>query len=240
MKHLLLTASLAIGNSLFVHSQSISKQDDTTNIQMPKVYLQYFANGTPFDRSVFRLANKPVDEDLMREAGRRVEEFQELWDKEGPDYFNTVFSEINLPFPYKEIHGAFTVSGVPSTNTPLIINVVPFLSLAKKPFPIAVFSEIVFHELLHVYLRGITDRSTFRKKYMNESLTTRNHLHLMALEKFVLLKLGKTDLLKWLDNDYRKGDLPPDYRKAWEIVNDKEGYEVFIEELKWLVSERKQ
>jgi len=196
--------------------------------------LLYFANGTPFDRSVFRLLGKPSNEELMREAGRRLPEFQALWDKEGPNYLNTVFSEIALPFPYKEIQGTLTVSDVPSTSSPLLFNIKPFLSSASKPFPLSAFPEIVFHELMHIYLRGVTDSSVLRKKYSNESIVTRNHLHLMALEKFVLLKLGKTDLLKWLDTDYRTGDLPPDYKRAWEIVNDEEGYEEFIKELKLL------
>jgi hypothetical protein len=41
--------------------------------------------------------------------------------------------------------------------------------------------------------------------------------------------------LKFLDNDYRTNattNFPPDYKRAWEIVNDIEGYEVFLKELK--------
>jgi hypothetical protein len=231
MKHFLLLVSLAIGNFYPVNGQP-AKPGDTIKPSLPKIYFIYFANGTPFDRSVFRLTNKPADEDLIREAGRRVNEFQTLWDKDGPTYLNTVFSEFGLSFPYTEMQATLTVSGVPSTSAPLLINVKQFLSSAQNPAPTSAFPEIVFHELLHVYLRRLNDSSALRKKYIKETFVVRNHLHLMALEKYVLLKLGRDDLLKWMDTDYRTGDLQADYKRAWEIVNDKEGYEAFIKELK--------
>jgi len=144
----------------------------------------------------------------------------------------TVFAEIGIPFPYIEIQATLTVATVASSSTPLIINVKPFLSSAEKPASMSVFPIILFHELMHIYLRGVTDSSSLRKKYAKESFVTLNHLHLMALEKFVLLKTGETATLQWLDHDYRTGDFPPDYKRAWEIINDIEGYQTFVNELK--------
>jgi len=170
-----------------------------------------------------------------------VNEFQAAWDRKGIKYLRIAFREIGLPFPYGEMQAALTVSSVASTSTPLIINVKPFLSSAAKPVSLSVFPIIVFHELMHTYLRGVVDNSLLRKKYAAESFMTLNHLHLMALEKFVLVKSGDTATLKWLDEDYRTNaytSFPPDYKRAWEIVNDNEGYEAFINELKSL-SEKK-
>ncbi len=71
------------------------------------------------------------------------------------------------------------------------------------------------------------------KKYQNEAPTRRFHLHVMAIEKMTLLKLNKLEELNILDHDYRTGS-DPAYKRAWEIVNDVEGYKPFIEELKAL------
>jgi hypothetical protein len=146
---------------------------------------------------------------------------------------NTVLSEIGLDFPYHEMQTTLTVCLPASTSIPLIVQVNKFLSTAKKPAPAWEFSEIVFHELMHTYVTPVFTRSGLMKKYQNEVRTTRYHLHVMAIEKMTLLKLDRREDLKTIDHEYRNG---PDvaYKRAWEIVNDIEGYEVFIEELKAL------
>jgi hypothetical protein len=55
----------------------------------------------------------------------------------------------------------------------------------------------------------------------------------MAIEVMTLRKLSRTDRLKVIDQDYRNGPEPA-YKRAWEIVNDIEGYQPFIEELRAL------
>lgn len=55
----------------------------------------------------------------------------------------------------------------------------------------------------------------------------------MAIEKMTLRKLNRPDELKAIDQEYRTGP-DPDYKRAWEIVNDAEGYQAFIDELKAL------
>jgi len=114
-------------------------------------------------------------------------------------------------------------------SAPLIINVRSFLPDAASPSPDGDFSEKVFHELMHTYVMGLTENSALRKKYENEPPSVLNHLHVMALEKFVLLKLGKTAELAYLEQEY-KTDTGA-YRRAWEIVGE-EGWEVFLRELK--------
>jgi hypothetical protein len=56
----------------------------------------------------------------------------------------------------------------------------------------------------------------------------------MAIEKFALMKLGKIEELKYLDYQYRNNPPPAYYKRAWEIVNDIEGHEPFIKELRSL------
>lgn len=55
-------------------------------------------------------------------------------------------------------------------------------------------------------------------------------MHLMAIQKMVYLKLNRGDILKMLDEGYRKFSWP-EYKRAWEIVNDIEGYEIVIKDI---------
>jgi hypothetical protein len=54
----------------------------------------------------------------------------------------------------------------------------------------------------------------------------------MALEKMVLIKFGRQRELKFLEQEYRSEPAPGYYRRAWQIVNDIEGADAFIAELK--------
>ena len=79
---------------------------------------------------------------------------------------------------------------------------------------------------MHHYVRPVLSSSALLKKYAGESPQTLNHLHVMALEKLALAKVqGNLDLMNYVN-------FSPAYKRAWQIVNDIEGYEAFIEELK--------
>ena len=129
------------------------------------------------------------------------------------------------------MQAALTVCPVASMSLPLIINVRGFLVSAGNPTPDWFFPLLVFHELMHTYTRPVNTSSTLRKKHSFESVVTLNHLHVLALEKLVLTKLRKVDDLQWLDRRYRTAS-PAAYKRAWEIVNDVEGVEAFLSELK--------
>jgi hypothetical protein len=92
----------------------------------------------------------------------------------------------------------------------------------------------VFHELMHRYAAPIRDVSVsqLRKKYAAEPVTVLNQLHLVALEKLVLVKLGRLDFLRAWEQLNRE-ERSPAHRRAWDIVNA-ESYERFINELRLL------
>lgn len=99
-------------------------------------------------------------------------------------------------------------------------------------------SQSRISRMMHTYVSPVLAGSALMKKYKDEPVTTRFHLHVMAIEVMTLRKLNRLDQLKVIDQDYRNG---PDaaYRRAWEIVNDIEGPERFIEELKALSKPQK-
>jgi hypothetical protein len=194
----------------------------------------YPSGGTIFDRICPQLLKTQINPEWVEETVRRVPEFQALWDKQGAEYLSVTFAEIGLKFPYGEMQAALTVCPVSSMSVPLMINVRAFLSSEKSPAPPEHFAEVVFHELMHHYTYPVNAVSALRKKYAKEPPVVLSHLHVMAIEKFALSKLRKTEELKYLDYQYRNNPPPSYYKRAWEIVNDIEGYESFIKELKLL------
>lgn len=222
----LLTATSVIGTS-----QSLKSKASNNAVQVPTIHLVYLKNGTPFDQACGQEMKKPVSKEDMEEVFQRLGEFQALWDKDGTTYLKTAIKEVGVDFPYKAMQATLTACDFSSMSSPLLIYVKRFLSSAEKPLPLWAFPELVFHEVMHTYTRAVYDISPLRKKYAAEVPVILNHLHSMALEKLVLVKLNKTEILQWLDNRYRN-QFGPDYKRAWEIVNDIEGYEAFIQELK--------
>lgn len=205
--------------------------------RLPKVRLVYTdPNGTPFDLSCPGFLKEQVDpgrhKQDIAETVRRLPEFQAWWDKEGTRYLATATREIGLPYPYTEVHVTLTVCpAVTPMSAPLFMNVRPHLSSAKMPLPDWRFAFVVFHELMHTYILPVRPVSELRnRKYASEAQAILVHLHVAALEKFVLTKLGETEKLRDLDEQYRTRS-PAAYRRAWEIVNT-EGHEAFIKELK--------
>ena len=210
---------------------SMSKTTDTSKV--PVVEILYPPGGSLLDRLCKNDLKVQVDDQALQAAVQKRPEFQKQWDAEGPAYMNAALTEIGLDFPYREMQATLTVCLPASTSIPLIVQVNEFLPTAKKSAPHWEFSEVVFHELMHTYVSPVLIHSALMKKYQNEAPTTKYHLHVMAVEKTTLLKLNRLDDLKTIDHEYRNGP-DPAYRRAWEIVNDIEGYQAFIEELKAL------
>jgi hypothetical protein len=229
MRSFLLTLFITATLVHLVDGQSVHKNFPDP-MQVPAVNLVYIKNG-PFDRECASLLNKPVKQEDMDELSARLGEFQAIWDKEGSIYLQTVLKETGRTFPWQHVEATLTACDFPSMSSPLIIYTKSFLSSASNPHSISAFPIVVFHELMHIFLRSVDDSSSLKKKYVMESPITLGQLQVMALEKFVLLKLGRQDIIKWLDTRYRTR-FSPEHRRAWEIVNDVEGSEAFIEELK--------
>lgn len=90
------------------------------------------------------------------------------------------------------------------------------------------FVGLVFHELLHTFVVENTNWPTpMIRKYSAEPRLTRNHLHLMAVERFVYEQLGRQDLVELTARGYARN---PEYKRAWEIV-ELEGVSAFTSEI---------
>lgn len=93
------------------------------------------------------------------------------------------------------------------------------------------FTTTLFHELLHVWIdENVSQESPLIKKYSSEDVVVYAHIHMMALQKMVYLNLNRLDLLEMIDDGYRHF-APLSYQRAWEIVNDIEGYEIVLQDI---------
>ena len=203
---------------------------DARAAQLPRVDILYPPYGSILDRNCASIAKNPkATPELIQAAVKLRPALIAQWNDRGTRYLRTALDEIGAPFPYGEMQVALSVCGVGTMSVPLIVDVRQYLPGAERPAPIDDFSEKVFHELMHHYASSLNQQSAMRKKYSSETPVVVNHLHVMALEKFVLIRLGDESELELLDKEYRTEHGA--YTRAWEIVNS-EGYDRFIQELK--------
>jgi hypothetical protein len=187
----------------------------------------------PFDQSCERWRNAHIEPQWYAELKTKMQAFQDSWDQEAPLLLGTTIAEIHKPFRYTEMIATLTLCPIPSMSRPLLINVRPYLDgpTAQQPRPMFLFAALVFHELLHTYVIGALGPSALLGKYKDEEPLVKAHLHLMAIMKMVYLKLDRAEHLQQIIERESAND-NPGYRRAWQIVNDLEGYQAFVQELR--------
>ena len=198
---------------------------------IPKVKIDY--GFVPFDRSAEKLLGTPIEKEAIKELYSRVEEFQTAWDEQGPELLKAVVEETGKPFLQENLRATMTLSKFRSMSHPLLLNMRSFLKTTAKddPRPMSMFVGLVFHEVLHIYVYEILSNSSLREKYKDEPGSVLAHMHLDALLKMAYLKLDRKEELEMIiKSDTRKGrDI---YIRAWQIVNEIEGHQVFVDEIK--------
>lgn len=178
--------------------------------------------------------NNPVDQAWADEATSRQSEITKLWESNAPQLLGKLIEEFGRGFSRKEMTATLSVCpGAPSFSNPLVLNISSFMKSFMKNKPVrpnAALIDLIFHELLHSWVsENIGARTPLLEKYKGETVLVRNHLHLMAIEKYIYLRLRRTDLLRWITLRYPQ--MLDGYGRAWDIVNRIEGYKAFIAEI---------
>lgn len=198
--------------------------------RVPQVVLFYAAM---FDHVCTIKTTYKIKPSWEHELNRDLLHWQTFWDSEGVLLLKATVKLIDKPFTQQYFQAALSLCNFPSMSAPLIVNARYALhSFIAQPIPDYVFVSIIYHEILHNYIDSFLPKNTpLLAKYKNESIGVLNHLHLFALEKAVYLQLG---LKSKLDAIIAKDESLPnnDYKIAWEIINKKENYADFIDELK--------
>lgn len=195
---------------VFISTQAIAAQ--------PAVAITYSPR---LDWVCSMVRGQPIKEEWKAELIARQAEFENLWLTTGPKMIAATESITNKPFPAGDVSVRLTLCDLPSQSIiGVSINMRYALrSFTPNPVPMQYKVDTLFHELLHNYLDIYPARgSKLLEQYASEPARVRNHLHLLALEKAVLLKLGELQKLK--DVIVFDGQLPnASYKRAWEIIN---------------------
>jgi hypothetical protein len=162
-----------------------------------------------------------IKTEWKEELASRQGDFQKLWNTLGPELMQTAETITGKSFPSANFTARLTLCDLPSQSL-LGISVNMRFALAgftETPVPMRYKADTLFHELLHEFLTAnpLKD-SSLLQQHATEHRRTRDHLHLLALQKAILLSLNETDALQ--DVIATDSQLPGGYyKRAWEIVN---------------------
>jgi hypothetical protein len=192
-----------------------------------EVDFQYQKSG---DESCLGKAVAPAWDLELRE---RLPEFVSLWRAVGPAMAQAVVKITGQPFaPPSKV--TLTLCETPSNSFfGVTVNMRYALrSFTASPVPLRYKIDTVFHEMLHQFVSRNTPRdSALLAAYSSESLCVRNHLHLLALQKSVLIAAGEAAELEQvvsLDSLLPSGC----YKRAWAIVNaEPSSYQAYVAEI---------
>jgi hypothetical protein len=201
-----------------------------TAASVPSISFSYAAT---FDGACAQQTKYKIDPAWVGELKSRLTEFTSEWAKDGPALLSTSEAIVGKPFQDKQVWVSLSVCSLPSVADPMLINMrFSLRSFTPTPLRDDVTIGIIFHELLHRYLIGkIPTDSLLLMKYEDEDDTVKSHLHLLALQQNVYLKLGRGDTLRRIIAKDR--ELPnKSYGRAWDILESREKYQSFISELR--------
>jgi hypothetical protein len=179
----------------------------------------------------------PVTEDSNKQLNMQLPGLIAAWERDAPILFEGVFSTFKRGIKDKSRTAIINLSHGSSYGSHrfLIFGLrwwVDFEPWQCSVSREAAFSALVFHELLHIWVDENVDKNCSRilVKYCNEDFDVLDHLHLMAIQKMVYININRLDLLEYISDSYesRQG---PIYRRAWEIVNNIEGYEALLQDI---------
>jgi hypothetical protein len=168
-------------------------------------------------------------------AQKRID-FEERWAAVGPGLLAATERVTGKRFSATSIAARLTLCNVPSESfgPSILVNMrYTLASFTDNPVSVRYKTNILFHEVLHGFVQDhVPTNSPLLAEHKEEDGRVKEHLHLLALMKAVLLDRGlQSDLTEVIEID---GELPGGYyRRAWEIVDQTDGtYLKYISELR--------
>jgi hypothetical protein len=186
-----------------------------------------------FDTVCSAIRGPGIKDQWKTELASRLPEFRSLWEKAGPGMLAASQELTGLSAPASATV-RLTLCNLPSQSfLGVSVNMRFALgSFTNDPVPLRYKVDTLFHELLHKMLAGhVEAKSPLLAAHSGESACVRNHLHLLALQKAVLLKLGER---RELDDVVRIDRQLPGgcYKQAWTLVNSSESeYLAYVAEI---------
>ena len=177
--------------------------------------------------------HSPIKPEWKNELEAQLPMMRALWEAVEPNMAQAVTAITNKPFaPEGQIH--LTLCNIPSNAlNGITVNMRYALwSFAETPVPLRYKVDIAFHELLHDFLsRNVPAGSPLLVSHASEPSCVRNHLHLLSLQKAVLLRIDDPNSLAQvisIDSQLPTGC----YKRAWSLVNStQDAYRQYVAEL---------
>jgi hypothetical protein len=169
-----------------------------------------------------------IKDEWKTELASRQSEFASLWKSGAQRFIEATEAISGKDFPPQKITVRLTLCNSPSESSPGIDEIsvnmrYALKSFAPKPVSMRYKVEVGFHELLHIFFfKHPVNNSVLLREHAGEPERVRRHLHLLALQKAVLLKLKEPAILREViavDSELPGGY----YKRAWEIVNATDG-----------------
>ena len=191
-----------------VHAQAVE----------PRVTVSYSPG---LDAACSLVRGSAIKDEWKAELTARQAEFDDLWARVGPSLIEAVEVVTGKAFPSEDGTARLTLCNLPSQSMLGIIVNMRYALKSFTPTPVSMRYKVdtLFHELLHVVLaRYPVGESALLDQHASETACTRNHLHLLALQKAVLMKLHDAVALQEVVSV--DGQLPGGcYKNAWALVN---------------------
>jgi len=175
-----------------------------------------------------------IKAEWVAELHARLPEFRSMWEAMSPAMLGAVKALTGKSIDPSPRRVLLTLCNSPSQAVfGLSVNMRFALhSFTGEPVPLRYKADTVFHEVLHDFVSRQTPiESALLSLHRSESRCVRNHLHLLALQKAVLLSLGESQALAQvvsIDSQLPSGC----YKRAWALVNESDtGYKQYVAEL---------
>jgi hypothetical protein len=196
-------------------------------VQLPVAY------DSARDQECALARGQPIKPEWEAELRARLPEFRRLWEFHAPQLSRAVTRLTGKPFTPSGVI-SLTLCDTPSNSFGgVTVNMRYALrAYVAAPAPLRYKVDTAFHEMLHSFVAlQVPRNSTLLAAMPRESVCVRNHVHLLALQKAVLLDLGETEALAQviaIDSQLPSGC----YRRAWSHVNEHEhSYKGYVSEL---------
>jgi len=186
------------------------------------------------DRACAKSRGYDVKDEWIKELNQVLPNFRDLWNAKGPAMFTAVTTLTHRSIDPHVEPVRLTLCDTPSQSSsgPSVNMRFALHSFTTSPVPLRYKIDVAFHESLHRFVAEYTPRnSQLLTSHHSESTCVLNHLHLLALQKAVLLSLGDaTSLEQVVSID---SQLPSDcYKRAWSLVNETDStYKQYVAEL---------
>jgi hypothetical protein len=185
---------------------------------VPKIKLEY---SPTLDSICALVIGSRINQVWERDLAARKPELEALWERIGPALLSSAEGITGEAFPAGEQTVRLTLCELPSQSfVGVSVNMRYALSsFTQESVPLRYKADTIFHELLHTLLaKHQLKNSQLLKAYANEPKRTREHLHLFALQKAVLLNTNA--VMELADVVRIDSQLPGGfYKRAWEIIN---------------------